>query len=170
MTCIFPSWFHFSIFVLVYTTKVKAFFAGADWLVGKWQASTIQLRLAKETKLRVKSLISDQLSVYRQTSTDYLVLVWYILKELFSSSRGGYLPPLRGDYLLNVNINPMKSAYVWPESGKNMTITGWHPHFHLRYWRLLRNLYLAQSLVGCDHVFALYGAPTGWNAEWKAGV
>ena len=40
------------------------FFAGADWLVGKWIARTIHFRAADETKSRVETLITDHFSIY----------------------------------------------------------------------------------------------------------
>ena len=43
----------------VYTTKVGSAFASADW-VRKWILSTIHLRAADETKLLIKSFVSDQ--------------------------------------------------------------------------------------------------------------
>ena len=98
----FLCWFHFSLSFLVYTTYANSSFR-ACWLASwKWLARTIHLRAAKETNLHVKSLTSNHFSL--------LVLVRYILKELNNPCRGGYLTPLRGDWLFTVNMSFVKFA------------------------------------------------------------
>ena len=43
---------------------------------------------ADETKSRVKSLISENFSVYRMKWTNFLLSVWYILQTIFHLSVG----------------------------------------------------------------------------------
>ena len=68
------------------------FFAGADWLVGKWIARTIHLRAADETKSRVETLITDHFSVYWKKK--YIFLVSLCIQLSFGES-GRCLPLLR---------------------------------------------------------------------------
>ena len=67
------------ILFLVYTTQVKSDFAHTDWLVQKWITSTIHLWVAHETKLHLKSLIPNHLSVYieRNKLTCFNICVVY---------------------------------------------------------------------------------------------
>ena len=53
-------------------------FARVDWLVRKLITSTIHLRAAVETKLRVKSFVQ---TIFRDVErNNFLVFAWYILK------------------------------------------------------------------------------------------
>lgn len=69
------------------------FFAGADWLVGKWIARTIHLRTADETKSRVETLITDHFSVYWKKKK-FFFLVSLCIQLSFGES-GRCLPLLR---------------------------------------------------------------------------
>ena len=52
------------------------FFAGADWLVGKWIARTIHLRAADETKSHVDTLIIDHFSVDWKKKIFFCIFVY----------------------------------------------------------------------------------------------
>lgn len=76
------------------------FFAGADWLVGKWIARTIHLRTADETKSRVETLITDHFSVYWKKKIFFFSILvystqfwrkWYMFTftSLNNEGRGG---------------------------------------------------------------------------------
>ena len=65
------------------------FFADADWLVGKWIARTIHLRVADETKSRVDTLIIDHFSVYCKKI--YFFLYLRVFNSVLAKVVGIYL-------------------------------------------------------------------------------
>ena len=72
-------------------------FGHADYLVQKWMASTIHLQAANETKLHVKSLISDHFfGILEERNLFFGICVVYIKTTIYLSvsKSGRYLPIL----------------------------------------------------------------------------